>query len=231
MKHLGWILLGLAACAADVDVPFDGDQDGLLDSEELLAGTDPANPDSDGDNHLDGAEWFGGTDPTDADDYPYHGGYTINGDCREDILGGGAVEVDEIAGQFRLTDQFGDGVRLHDFCGQVVLLKRSAGWCGACRSAEPELVALYNDFKDQGFMAVTLMLEDDDSEVPSVEFNMAWAEQYGAKHPIVIDDEGYGGRFERDGGIPSYMLLDRGARILTVDQKPSHEQIQELLAQ
>jgi thiol-disulfide isomerase/thioredoxin len=227
------LLACLAACAAQVDLPTDADMDGLLSHLEIDAGTDPANPDSDGDNHLDGAEYFGGTDPLNGDDYPYHGGWAIDGDCRDQITGGGGWEAGAVAGQFKLLDQHGDRVRLHDFCGKVVLLKRSAGWCGACRGAEPELVAMYQELKDEGFIAITLVLEgDQNGTAADQEFVEGWAEQYGAEHPVVIDDEGYGGGFERDGGIPSYALLDRGAKIVTVDGgKPTVAQIEELLAQ
>jgi hypothetical protein len=43
----------------------DPDNDGLDDSEEAAAGTDPLNPDTDGDGALDGAEVAAGTDPLD----------------------------------------------------------------------------------------------------------------------------------------------------------------------
>ncbi|NBC40581.1 OmpA family protein [Corallococcus exiguus] len=46
----------------------DSDNDGLTDAEEILAGTDPNNPDTDGDGIPDGIEVkVGGTDPLDSD--------------------------------------------------------------------------------------------------------------------------------------------------------------------
>jgi hypothetical protein len=46
---------------------IDRDEDGLLDFQEGLAGTDPTDPDSDDDGYLDGAEAALGGDPTQAD--------------------------------------------------------------------------------------------------------------------------------------------------------------------
>ena len=51
-----------------VDFGIDSDSDGLSDSEEATAGTDPANPDSDGDGLVDGDEVHViGTDPLNLD--------------------------------------------------------------------------------------------------------------------------------------------------------------------
>ena len=124
----GVALVSLVACApAEVKIPFDDDGDGLLTDDELALNTDPADPDTDGDGHLDGAEVEAGTDPLDIDDYPYRGGYGIDGECRDSITSTGNG-VGDIAENFNLIDQFGDGVKLHDFCARVVLLVSGAFW-------------------------------------------------------------------------------------------------------
>jgi hypothetical protein len=107
-------------CIADVQIDVDGDQDGLLDSDEMSIGSDPANPDSDDDGFDDGAEVAGNTSPIDAADKPYQEGWQIDA-CRHDIEGTGTAEGD-IANDFALPDQFGETVHLHDFCNQVVLV-------------------------------------------------------------------------------------------------------------
>jgi len=104
----------------------DEDGDGLLRSEEEEYGSDPQNADTDGDGFSDGAEVDGFTDPTDADDHPYQGGWAI-GACRHDIVGTGHAPGD-IAENFEHPDQFGDTVRVHDFCDKAVMLVGAAFW-------------------------------------------------------------------------------------------------------
>ena len=112
----------------DDDGPVvDSDGDGLTDAEEAELGTDPNNPDSDGDGYEDGVEFDGNTDPTNANDHPYQGGWDIAA-CRKDIQPSGNNRVGDIAQQFTLGDQYGDNVRLHDFCDREVVLIGAAFW-------------------------------------------------------------------------------------------------------
>ena len=128
------VLLLAAGCdMATVNMPFDDDADGLLTDQEEQLGTDPENPDSDDDGYQDGAEYDDHTDPLDGEDHPYLSGWPIDA-CRTqmdpagDTGGMGAVAQGDVAANFALTDQFGETVHLHDFCGQVVLIESSAFW-------------------------------------------------------------------------------------------------------
>lgn len=129
MKQLLPILLLLGACETPtVDIPFDNDGDGIMPDEEASLGTDPNSPDSDGDGYGDGEELDLYTDPADASDRPYVGGWPIDS-CRHDYPEGGTgVEVGDIAPNFELTDQYGDTVRLHDFCAHAVIIELAAYW-------------------------------------------------------------------------------------------------------
>ena len=127
MKRMFFPLLGLPACLpATVDLPLDGDADGLLSDAEATAGTDPSNPDSDGDGHADGAEVEQATNPLDPEDHPYLGGWRID-DCRNDVAPTGNDEG-QIAEQFEIPEQHGETLRLHDFCDRTILLTSGAFW-------------------------------------------------------------------------------------------------------
>ena len=56
----------------------------------------------------------------------YTGGYGIDA-CRNDIESSGDG-IGDITDNFELTDQYGDTVRLHDFCERAVLLVSAAFW-------------------------------------------------------------------------------------------------------
>ena len=106
-------------------VELDGDGDGLTDAEEEALGTDPAKADSDGDGYDDGYEAGYGTDPNDVWDKPYEGGWDIDFECRDSVVGTGD-EVGEIAFDFEAYDQHSDLLSLYDFCDHTVLVVASA---------------------------------------------------------------------------------------------------------
>jgi hypothetical protein len=109
---------------ADGEEPFiDSDGDGLSDSEEEALGTDPQSEDSDGDTYSDAVEDNSYTDPLDPADHPYAGGWPIDA-CRNDIVGEGVTEG-QVLQDFVLLDQYGENLKLHDFCNHVVLIEHA----------------------------------------------------------------------------------------------------------
>lgn len=118
--------LGAVGCIAEVGIDADMDADGLDASEESALGTDPTAADSDGDGWDDGEEVAGYTDPLSDLDHPYQNGWQIDA-CRNDIESTGYGEG-ETAANFEMLDQFGETVKLHDFCDQVVYIVFAAFW-------------------------------------------------------------------------------------------------------
>jgi len=110
MKRFVFLSLALGvtvACApAPIDVSFD--EDGAVNL-------------SPGDNGGDDG------DPTSEWEFYEGGGWHKADGCQDDLSATGN-EVGDITADAEMTDQFGDTVRLYDFCDRAVLLVSGAFW-------------------------------------------------------------------------------------------------------
>ena len=68
------------------------------------------------------------------------------------------------APDFTLNTPDGRPVCLHEVKARVKLLDFWASWCGPCRAESPELVRIYNRYKDRGLEIVSVSL---DSKLPA----------------------------------------------------------------
>jgi hypothetical protein len=137
-----WVFVGAIACApakTDMDMLSDTGDNSVADSDgdgipDNIEGGDNVDTDGDGtpdylDLDSDGDEWTDReevesyTDPKDPNDHPYAGGWPIDS-CRHDIVATGMAEGD-IMEPVRLMDQYGEEVRLHDFCDHFVLIEHA----------------------------------------------------------------------------------------------------------
>lgn len=55
----------------------------------------------------------------------------------------------------------GNKIRLSSLKGKVVLIDFWASWCGPCRKENPNVVKLYNKYKDKGFTIYSVSLDTD----------------------------------------------------------------------
>lgn len=61
---------------------------------------------------------------------------------------------------FTLRDTTGNEVRLADYKGHVIVLDFWATWCAPCRVAIPDLVGLYERYRDRGFVVLGVSVND-----------------------------------------------------------------------
>ncbi len=63
------------------------------------------------------------------------------------------------APDFTQNDPEGKPVSLHDFRGKVLLIDFWASWCGPCRRENPNVVRVYEKYKDKGFEILGVSLD------------------------------------------------------------------------
>ena len=122
-----------------------------------------------------------------------------------------AVAIGQTAPNFTLNTPEGNPLSLADIKGKVKIIDFWASWCGPCRMENPNMVKLYNDFKDKGLAIVSVSL--DERKVPWVQAikkdGMQWthvSSLKGWKCEVVK-------QYNID-AVPSIIVLDENNRIL-----------------
>jgi peroxiredoxin len=138
------------------------------------------------------------------------------------------VKADDLRHQqaeFALSDLQGKTWTLKELRGQVVLVNFWATWCPPCRREMPDLEALYQHFKKQGFVVLAISDEDEGKVKPFVEGN-------GFTYPILLDPGRKVHRLYDIEGIPKSFVYDREGKLVAqaMDMR-ANRQFMEMLAQ
>lgn len=119
-------------------------------------------------------------------------------------------EVGNMAPDFSGPDPDGNIISLQEVMGKVTLIDFWASWCRPCRVENPNVVRVYNQFKDKGFTVVSISLdrenqraqwlkaiEDDKMDWYHISSLMHWQEpiarQYGVRQipmTYLLDETG-----------------------------------------
>jgi peroxiredoxin len=138
------------------------------------------------------------------------------------------LEADDAKRQnadFTLADLQGKSWRLHDLRGKVVLVNFWATWCPPCRKEMPDLQALYDKYKDQGFVVLSISDEEAAKVSPFIS-------ERKISYPVLLDP----GRKVNDTfiveGIPKSFVYDREGKMVaqSIDMR-TRGQFAEMLAQ
>jgi peroxiredoxin len=126
---------------------------------------------------------------------------------------------------FTLADLQGKAWHLQDLKGKVVLVNFWATWCPPCRKEMPDLDALYNKFKNQGFVVLAISDEEAAKVTPYIA-------EHKISYPVMLDP----GRKVNDAfiveGIPKSFVYDRNGKMVaqSIDMR-TKDQFLGMLAQ
>lgn len=105
----------------------------------------------------------------------------------------------------------GTDLKLSDLRGKVVLVDFWASWCGPCRRENPNVVRMYNQYKDKGFEILGVSLDNNkDRWLQAIQQDgLTWKHVSDLKHWQNEAAQLYGVR-----GIPHTVLLDAEGKII-----------------
>jgi len=92
--------------------------------------------------------------------------------------------------------------------------------------------ALYQKYKDQGFIIITLITENAENAPPSVSELGVWADEYGETFPVLSDTSSYTEGFAKGKAtlsLPVSTLIAPGGELLIANGDVSEAQIQAAL--
>lgn len=70
------------------------------------------------------------------------------------------VNVNAVAPDFTLQTPDGKSVAMYSVKGKLKIIDFWASWCGPCRQENPNMVKLYNEFKDKGLFVISVSLDE-----------------------------------------------------------------------
>jgi peroxiredoxin len=120
------------------------------------------------------------------------------------------LKIGEPAVEISASTHDGKKIRLKDYRGKVVLLDFWAAWCNPCRIEMPNVIKVYNEFRNRGFEIIGVSLDRDETQFRNFikENKMTW--------PEIYDGQAWGssvGQLYAVNSIPATFLIDRQGKI------------------
>lgn len=142
----------------------------------------------------------------------------------------GATDIGAEAPKFEGPTPEGDELALEEAMGKVTLIDFWASWCRPCRVENPNIVSIYEDYKDKGFTVVGVSLDkpnDKKAWLKAIEDDgLEWNHISNLKHWQEPIAQKYGVR-----AIPAAFLIDEDGIIIGKDLRGDdlREKVKEVL--
>lgn len=123
----------------------------------------------------------------------------------------GPAGIGEEAAEIKGKTPAGSTLALSDLRGKYVLIDFWASWCGPCRRENPNVVRLYNKYKDKGFDILGVSLDNNKAkwEAAIEKDRLTWHHISDLKGWASELSKPYGVR-----GIPYTVLVDKEGKII-----------------
>ena len=119
------------------------------------------------------------------------------------------VYTGNIAADFTEINSQGNAITLESFRGKVILLTFSAMWCSPCRLEAPDLVDLYNTYKERGLEIVQCIYQDEDSNLADLSDLGRWINEFGMTFTVFNDPNLSTFHLYQVNAIPLNVIIDR----------------------
>lgn len=140
-----------------------------------------------------------------------------------------SAEGSKVAPEILLNDYNGKPIALSSLRGKIVLIDFWASWCAPCRKENPNVVRLYEEYKDKGFTVYSVSLDENkDAWMKAITAdNLSWPNH-------VSDLKGWNSDVVREynvNGIPATFLLNKEGKIIGENLRGSEleKKLQEVL--
>lgn len=106
----------------------------------------------------------------------------------------------------------GTKFKISDKKGKVLLVNIWGTWCGPCISEMPHLVALQNEYGEQGFEVIGMNIGDGNGSPEPIDAIKTFVVKQKLNYTIAIASNAVNGQFQRitgKGVVPQTILVDR----------------------
>ena len=102
----------------------------------------------------------------------------------------------------------GESFRLSEQKGKVVLLNIWATWCPPCEEETPDLVELYEQYRDHDVLFLGISIDEQGKSVV-----LPFIEKHNVTYPMTIDDGTIMDKYGPLMGVPTTYIVDRDGNL------------------